>query len=216
MCFPRTANTPLHIKRNLHVTSGGSLVLQFTTYLYQTEFPELAKAFSMERHKCFKLFSQFRSENPAPVNQDPVGESQSTRPGVLTRDPPKLVKDPVLESQSERCGASTRDPHKSIDDRALESHFSSLFDNYQARILMEQPPQRVAITSSMLYAYAAIRGNSDKEHLRLSDPLHSSLYLTPCSYVNPQFEQPIDLRWWQNHNDPGLLTEWVHFNSIGS
>lgn len=71
---------------------------------------------------------------------------------------------------------------------------------------LDHPPQRVAVTKSMFYAYAAMRGNVDKGS-HSSDPLHTSLYLNPFSFVKPQFEQQIDLTEWQRQNDPEQAQE---------
>ena len=62
------------------------------------------------------------------------------------------------------------------------------------------PPQRVPLTGSMLFAYAAMRGNIDKD-CHQPDPLHSSLYGNPLKHTNSQFEMPVDLPRWQLEND---------------
>lgn len=58
----------------------------------------------------------------------------------------------------------------------------------------------------MLYAYAAMRGNVDKDRHELN-PLHSSLYLNPIQCVNSQFELPMNLPQWQCQNDNHMSQE---------
>jgi hypothetical protein len=67
-------------------------------------------------------------------------------------------------------------------------------------------PQRVPVTGSLFFAYAAMRGNIDKDSLE-SDPLHSSLYINPIKFEKPQFEQRIEIPRWQCENDIRMVQE---------
>jgi hypothetical protein len=58
--------------------------------------------------------------------------------------------------------------------------------------LLEHRPPRVLVTNSMLYAYNAMRGNSDTQHPN-HGPLHDALYLNLRSVSGLEAEGRIHL-----------------------
>jgi len=65
-------------------------------------------------------------------------------------------------------------------------------DNTSLREFYPRHRDRVPITSSTLYAYAAMRGNSDKDPLSYG-PLHDALYVSPKGYSTEPSNE-LDLR----------------------